>query len=426
MTAAPDWSVRRFLELRAATCALADPLSEADAQAQSMPDASPVKWHLAHTTWFFETFVLEPHEPGFRPHHPAYRVLFNSYYNGIGEQHARAQRGLVTRPGLAEVLAYRRAVDERVASLLARDPPGPALEMLTLGLHHEQQHQELILTDVLHLLSCNPLRPAYRAPSPTPRRSAPPLEWIEFDGGRVEIGHDGHGFAFDNEQPRHPRLLAPHALANRLVTQGEWLAFIDDGGYADPRWWLSAGWDWVRAQRVEAPLYWQRDAAQGWQRFTLAGLTALDIDAPVLHVSLYEADAYARWTAAHSNTPCRLPTEAEWESAAAALAPAALQEGNLAEDGLLRALPARAGPGLRQMFGDAWEWTRSAYEPYPGYRPWAGAAGEYNGKFMIDQQVLRGGSFATPRSHIRASYRNFFPAAARWQFSGLRLARDLA
>jgi ergothioneine biosynthesis protein EgtB len=424
MSATPEELALRYREARATTDALAEPLSEADAQAQSMPDASPTKWHLAHTTRFFETFVLEVHEPDFRPHHPAYRVLFNSYYQGIGEQHARPERGLVTRPGLAEVRAYRRAVDERVLALLARRPPAAVGELLTLGLQHEQQHQELILTDLLHLLSRNPLQPAYRAQGPAAAGRTEPLRWIELDGGLVEIGHEGRAFAFDNETPRHRRWLEPHALADRLVTQGEWAAFIDDGGYRDPRWWLAAGWDWLRAQRCEAPLYWSRDGAGGWLVFTLAGPLPLDDGAPVAHLSLYEADAYARWRGAQEGRACRLPTEAEWEHAAAPIAEAAIAAGNFLDSGALRPLAARAGLPLRQMFGDAWVWTRSAYEPYPGFRPWAGAVGEYNGKFMVDQLVLRGGSCATPRSHIRASYRNFFPAEARWQFSGLRLACD--
>ena len=418
---------RRFSAVRAMTLALAEPLSEADAQVQSMPDASPTKWHLAHTTWFFETFVLEQHEPGFRPHHAAFRVLFNSYYNGVGAQHARPQRGLVTRPGLVEVIAYRRAVDERVLALLGRNAlPPDAARMLTLGLHHEQQHQELILTDLLHLLSCNPLAPAYRSPAArAPAAATRPPGWVEFAGGRVAIGHAGDGFAFDNEQPRHARLLAPHALADRLVTQGEWREFVEDGGYREARWWLAAGWDWVRANAIAAPAYWRGDGAGGWRVFTLGGEVDLETHAPVAHVSLYEADAYAHWRGAQTGLPCRLPTEFEWEAAAATIAPQAVAAGNFLESGLLRARAAGDAAGLRQMFGDLWEWTRSAYEPYPGYRPWAGAVGEYNGKFMIDQHVLRGGSLATPASHIRASYRNFFPATARWQFSGLRLARDL-
>jgi len=435
----------RYRGIRSRSRQIAASLSEADCQVQSMPDASPIKWHLAHVTWFFETFVLERFEPGFAPHHPAFRVLFNSYYNGVGEQHPRAQRGLITRPGLAEVLAWREAVDARIAALLA-GPADPALAALVeLGLQHEQQHQELMLTDVLHLLSCNPLAPVYR-PRPT-SASAPPvaLTWVApalpmdqgHGGGLVEIGHDGEGFAFDNESPRHRQFLRPYALANRLVTQGEWAAFIADGGYRDPRWWLSAGWDWVRANRIEAPLYWRRESAQteSWHAFGLHGLVPLEAHAPVAHISCFEADAFAHWWSQQHATPghgpARLPTEAEWEHAAAPLVRDALPGANLADlsDSADRALcprPARPGvAGLQQLFGDAWEWTASAYTAYPGFRPPPGAIGEYNAKFMVNQTVLRGGSCATPRDHIRASYRNFFPTDTRWQFSGLRLACDL-
>ncbi len=400
----------RYAAVRAQTLALAAPLSEADCQVQSMPDASPTKWHLAHVTWFFETFVLERFEPGFQPHHPAFRVLFNSYYQGVGDQHPRAQRGLITRPDLAAVRAYRANVDARMAALLA-GPPDTASQaerdrLVELGLQHEQQHQELLLTDVLHLLSCNPLAPAYRAPPTTPLQPAPgprvALDWVGFAGGLVEIGHAGPGFAFDNEGPRHRHWLPPYALASRLVSQGEWAEFIEDGGYRDARWWLSAGWDWLCAQGIEAPLYWRRDPAGGWQRFTLAGLQALEADAPVCHISHFEADAYAHWRAARDGQPLRLPTEAEWEHAA-----------NTSTD-------------LLQLFDQAWQWTASSYLPYPGFRPWAGAVGEYNGKFMVNQTVLRGGSCATPAGHSRASYRNFFAPPTRWQFSGLRLARDPA
>lgn len=421
----------RLQAVRAQTLSLAAPLSEADAQVQSMPDASPTKWHLAHTSWFFETLVLEAHEPGFRPHHPGYRVLFNSYYNAVGAQHARPDRGLVTRPGLGEVLAYRQAVDERLQALLRRPLPAAALSLLTLGLHHEQQHQELILTDLLHLFSRNPLLPAYRPPAvpPAPGAAAPPA-WIALAGGLVDIGHDGSGFAFDNEQPRHRQWLAPYALADRLVTEGEWADFIADGGYREPRWWLSAGWDRVQSGGLEAPAYWQRGEGGRWQVFTLHGLRDLQPATPVANISFLEAEAYAAWAAAQQRRPLRLPTEAEWEHAVAPLAAQARAQGRLLDTGsplTPRPAPPPAGPpALRQALGDVWAWTRSAYAPYPGFRAWSGAVGEYNGKFMLDQQVLRGGSFATPRSHIRASYRNFFPAAARWQFSGLRLACDAA
>jgi ergothioneine biosynthesis protein EgtB len=427
---APDASLAaRFAAVRARTDALAEPLTEADAQVQSMPDASPSKWHLAHATWFFETFVLERFERGFAPFHPAFRVLYNSYYEGVGARHPRPERGLVTRPSLAEVRAYRADVDARIARLLVDPPPGIA-PLLELGLQHEQQHQELLLTDLLHAFSCNPLAPAYlprddafRARDPG---EAPACSWIGFDGGVVAIGHRGPGFAFDNETPAHEVLLRPFALASRPVTQREWLAFVEDGGYREPRWWTSAGLDWARSGGVEAPMHWRR-AGAGWRLFTLRGERALEPDAPVAHASWYEADAYARWLGAQrpGEPPPRLPTEAEWEHAARRAGPDALADGRFVEHGALRPLPAPAGRGgLVQLFGEVWQWTRSDYAPYPGFRAWDGAVGEYNAKFMAGQYVLRGASCATPRSHARASYRNFFPPHARWQFSGVRLARD--
>jgi ergothioneine biosynthesis protein EgtB len=422
----PDDLARRYTAVRSATLALAAPLSEADCQAQSMADASPVKWHLAHTTWFFETFVLERFEPGFTPHHGAYRVLFNSYYQAVGEQHARPQRGLITRPGASEIRAYRAAVDERVLRLLGGGLTAELADLVTLGLQHEQQHQELILTDLLHLLSCNPMAPVYTPWPPlpaVPTRAPVSLDFLSQAGGLVETGYAGSGFAFDNETPRHRLWLEPYALANRLVNNEEWLAFMASGGYVQPRWWLSTGWDWVRTQRVQAPLHW-RQVDGAWQAFSLHGLAPLNPQAPVVHVSLYEADAFAAWMAAQTGQPLRLPTEAEWEHAAAPAAAAAIAQGSFIESGLLQPPPAPGGAGLQQLFGELWQWTRSAYSPYPGFRPWGGAVGEYNGKFMANQFVLRGGSVATPRAHIRASYRNFFPADARWQFMGLRLARD--
>ena len=415
----------RYARIRDRTVALTQPLSEADCTAQSMADASPAKWHLAHVTWFFETFVLERFEPAFAPFHPRFRVLFNSYYNAVGEQHARPERGLITRPGLAEVLAYRANVDDRMQRVLASPHPGGEIESLVeLGLQHEQQHQELLLTDLKHLLSRNPLAPAYRGQWRLQQVADVRADWLLFDGGEAWIGHDGDGFGFDNEGPRHRVLLRPYGLSSRLVTHGDWTAFIDDGGYADPRWWLSAGWDWVRATDTSAPLYWRRNAG-AWLTFTLHGLVHVDPHTPVTHISLYEADAYAHWAAAQSGRATRLPTEDEWEHAAR-VHHADPGRGNFAEHGTLHPMPlARAHDGPMQMFGDVWEWTRSAYTAYPGFKPWAGAVGEYNGKFMINQYVLRGGSCVTPREHIRASYRNFFPAQARWQFSGLRLACDL-
>ena len=415
---------RRYAAVRECSRALAAPLSPEDCQAQSMPDASPVKWHLAHVTWFFETFVLERFEPVFKPFDPAFRVLFNSYYQGVGDRFSRPQRGLLTRPGLATVWQWREQVDARIAHLIEHTDSADALRLIELGLHHEQQHQELLLTDVKHLLSINPLRPAYRRHWPLVPVTTVEPRWVEQTGGLVEIGHEGDGFSFDNEVPRHRQWLEPYALMNRLVTNGDWWAFVQDGGYAEPRWWLAAGWDWVCAQGLRAPLYWSLPTETGAMPsvFTLHGEAGLDPHTPVAHISHFEADAFARWASAtHTEwAGARLPNEAEWEAAATALP----VQGNLQEAHALHPLPARsAGDGLLQMYGDVWEWTSSSYGAYPGYRPAEGAVGEYNGKFMINQYVLRGGSCATPASHLRASYRNFFPTDARWQFSGLRLAR---
>jgi ergothioneine biosynthesis protein EgtB len=413
-----DTHLLRYRSLREATLALAAPLSAEDCALQSMPDASPVKWHLAHTSWFFETFVLEPHLRGYRVRDPMFRMLFNSYYNAVGDKHPRPYRGLLSRPSHEEVLQYRAHVDAGMEALLGADDRGPVSDLIELGLQHEQQHQELVLTDVLHLLSCNPLKPAYAAavePTPaTDEGGASALRWVDFPGGLNGIGHAGSGFAFDNESPSHRVYLEPYSLANRLITNAEYLAFMADGGYCRPELWLSEGWDWVNANAIEAPHYWQRDSA-AWRQFTLHGSIALDMAAPVCHISFFEADAYARWAGA------RLPREAEWECAASSLP----VSGHFVEDGILRALPYDdRGETLGQIFGDVWEWTQSPYTPYPRYRAANGAIGEYNGKFMCNQFVLRGGSCATPRSHIRPSYRNFFPAPARWQFTGVRLARD--
>ncbi|WP_159916459.1 ergothioneine biosynthesis protein EgtB [Pantoea sp. 18069] len=402
-----------YARVRQASLTLAAPLSAEDCCVQSMPDASPVKWHLAHTTWFFETFVLEPHEAGFAPFHPSFRTLFNSYYQGVGARHPRAERGLITRPGLQQVLDYRAQVDARMQALLASALDASLQALVTLGLQHEQQHQELLLTDIKHLLSCNPLLPAYAdAGAGGAMAHAPPLRWLPQDAGLHQIGHAGEGFAFDNEAPRHTVYLNAFALASRPVSNAEYQAFVDVGGYAEPGHWLSEGWDWLQARARDAPMYWQRNDAGGWAEFTLQGLQALAPARPVAHLSYYEADAYARWAGA------RLPTEAEWECAALEFAPAH-------EAAIGQRLHPAAMTAASNGCGEVWEWTRSSYAPYPGFQPAPGAVGEYNGKFMVNQYVLRGGSCASPPGHVRPSYRNFFPAGACWQFSGLRLARDL-
>ncbi len=413
----------RYRAVRARSLELIAALSPEDCQAQSMPDASPAKWHLAHTTWFFETFILERFEDQFAPFDASFRVLFNSYYNGIGEQHARPQRGLLTRPSLDTVRRWREAVDARVARLLVqRAGDAQIATLVELGLHHEQQHQELLLTDLKHLLSLNPTRPTYRNRWPKVPVQPRPLAWFGHAGGLVEIGHDRERdgtFCFDNEVPRHRVFLEAFEIASRPVTHGELLAFIDDGGYARPELWLSAGWDWVRAGQRSAPLYWERRGSEGWWTFTLHGMAPIDAHTPAVHLSYFEADAYARWAGA------RLPTEAEWEHASRSVPAAATAAGNFADRGSLHPLPPPLAATTHplQMFGDVWEWTSSDYAPYPGFRPAEGAVGEYNGKFMNGQYVLRGGSCATPAGHVRASYRNFFPPSAQWQFSGVRLAR---
>jgi ergothioneine biosynthesis protein EgtB len=380
----------RFLDVRAATEALVAPLSPEDCQVQSMPDVSPAKWHLAHTSWFFETFLLQPYLPAYRSPDPAYSVLFNSYYVGVGERHTRAERGLISRPSLDKIRAYRAHVDAAMVQLMSDIAPDTWRDRLELGLHHEQQHQELILMDIQHIFSCNPLEPVYRASSSAPPRPVA-TDWIAVPGGLYEIGHDGTGFAFDNELPRHRIWLEPFEIADSLVTAAEYLRFIEDGGYARPELWLSDGWAAVESQGWKAPLYWS-ERPDGWSRFSLSGRRPLCAAEPVSHINFYEADAFARWAG------CRLPREGEWEIAA----------GN---------------PALRECFDCGWQWTASPYVAYPGYAPASGAIGEYNGKFMVNQMVLRGGSSATPDGHSRPTYRNFYPPLARWAFTGIRLAR---
>jgi ergothioneine biosynthesis protein EgtB len=406
----------RYEEVRQTTERLCRPLCPEDHVVQAMPDVSPTKWHLAHVSWFFETFLLAPNLPGYTPLNPAYRVLFNSYYNGVGPQFARPDRGHLSRPTVAEVQVYRAWVDQGMAALLEHGDAArlaALAPLLELGLNHEQQHQELILTDIKYNLAVNPLHPAYHAIAPARAMATRPLGWREFAGGLQAIGHDGVGFAFDNEWPRHTVFLRPFRLGDRLVTNGEYLEFIEAGGYRDATPWLSEGWRTVQERAWQAPLYWEHVDGAWWTQ-TLSGFLPLDPHGPVTHVSYYEADAYARWRGA------RLPSEPEWEHAAAD----APVRGNFQDTGVFHPLPAAAEGGLGQIFGDAWEWTQSAYAPYPGYRPPPGAVGEYNGKFMVSQMVLRGGSCVTPQSHMRVSYRNFFPPDARWQFSGIRLADD--
>jgi ergothioneine biosynthesis protein EgtB len=405
--------VRRFTEQ------LCEPLVTEDYGIQSMPDVSPTKWHLAHVSWFFETFLLFPAVPGYQSLHPQYAYLFNSYYNSLGERHCRPKRGLISRPTVQETYAYRRYVDEHVLELLETLDEHRLAELapiFTLGLHHEQQHQELIVTDIKHVLSCNPLNPVYRAQAPVQGSSVPSIEWVAVPEGVYWIGHEGEGFAFDNEGPRHQQFVQPFRLASRLVTNGDYLEFMEAGGYENPLLWLSEGWATVRAEEWKAPLYWeQRDGR--WWMMTLSGLREVNKAEPVCHVSYFEADAYARWADA------RLPTEAEWEVAARGMPIA----GNFVESGRYHPAPVEdSTPGkLAQLYGDVWEWTQSSYAPYPNFKPGPGAVGEYNGKFMCNQYVLRGGSCATSLSHIRPTYRNFFPANAQWQFMGIRLAKGV-
>jgi ergothioneine biosynthesis protein EgtB len=392
---------RFYRDVRSLSTAIAAPLSAEDQCVQSMPDASPTKWHLAHTTWFFERMLLAD-TPGYKVFDPRYDAIFNSYYLGLGTPFTRANRGLLTRPSASDVVAYRAHVDQAMETVLADDAKR---DLITLGLHHEQQHQELMLTDIKHAFACNPLLPAYHPSAPSALDDTPTLEWIDHPGGIVEVGHDGNGFAFDNEGPRHEVLLRPFRLAARLVTCGEYQEFIADGGYKRPEFWLSDGWALAQREGWTAPLYWLNNE----RVFTLQGERPLNPGEPVSHVSLYEAAAYAAWAGK------RLPTEFEWE----AVAGKEKVSGNFLD---LDVLHPRAAS--RSLFGDAWAWTRSSYDPYPGYRPFDGALSEYNGKFMVGQVVLRGGSCVTPPGHLRASYRNFFPPSTRWQFSGIRLAED--
>ncbi len=383
-----------------------------------MPDASPTKWHRAHTTWFFDTFLLQPYLAAYSSPDPIYGFLFNSYYEAAGARHPRPQRGLLTRPTVAEVTDYRRTVDDAMARLIATandEVWAKVAPLIELGIAHEEQHDELILMDILHLFSHNALHPAFAPYRPATAGDTSPLDWVGFDGGIVGVGHDGNGFAFDCEGPRHQTLLRPYRLASRLVTNGEWKAFIDDDGYRRADLWLSDGWATVNKERWAAPLYWEQ-IDDAWHAMTLSGLRPVDDSAPVCHLSHYEADAYAAWAGK------RLPTEQEWESAAATLQP----EGNTLGSRLFRPAPvSNVAPGLQQMFGDVWEWTQSPYVPYPGFRPAPGAVGEYNGKFMSNQIVLRGGCCATPDGHVRATYRNFYYPNTRWMFAGLRLAEDV-
>ena len=407
---------RLYESVRQSSALLCQGLSDADATVQSMPDASPTKWHLAHTSWFFEAMLLGPYLPGYPVFDDSFNFLFNSYYEAIGARHPRPQRGMITRPSLERIMAYRRHVDLWVNRLLETRPPARALELLELGCHHEQQHQELLLTDILHLFSLNPLQPAFKSPAPPQAEGVTAkIAYKPIVGGIVKIGHNGGGFAFDCEGPCHRVFLEPFQLADRLVTNGEWVEFISDRGYLEPRLWLSEGWAKVRTEAWSMPLYWQKRDDEFWT-MTLHGPQKLDLAAPVVHISYFEADAFATWAGR------RLPTEAEWEHAARGLP----QRGNFADSGHLQPTPASlSGDDLRQMFGDVWEWTRSPFSPYPRFRAAEGAVGEYNGKFMSGQFVLRGGSCVTPAGHIRSSYRNFFPGDARWQFSGLRLAEDI-
>ncbi|WP_416672020.1 ergothioneine biosynthesis protein EgtB [Egbenema bharatensis] len=405
----------RYQQVRQLSEQICQPLAIEDYGIQTMPDVSPPKWHLAHITWFFETFLLTPYLKNYAVFHPQYSYLFNSYYEAVGERHPRPQRGLLSRPTVEEVYRYRAYVDEAMQQLIAERSGDAEVEaLITLGLHHEQQHQELLFTDLKHILAYNPLRPAYHArESVSPKAQETNTEtWLDYPGGLNPIGYDGTDFAFDNESPRHPVYLQDYYLAARLVTNGEYLEFMQNKGYETPEYWLSEGWATIRSQQWNAPLYWEQIDGEWWV-MTLAGMQPLNLDEPVCHVSFFEADAFARWA------DKRLPTEAEWEVAAASVP----VQGNLLSTGNLHPIPAQSVTRPDQLYGDVWEWTQSAYSPYPGFKPVAGAIGEYNGKFMCSQMVLRGGSCVTPADHVRPTYRNFFPPSARWQFTGIRLAQ---
>ena len=409
--------VGRYQDVRRATEDICAPLAVEDYVIQAMADASPAKWHLGHVTWFFETFLILPHLSGYAQVNPKYQHVFNSYYNGVGPQYTRAHRGHLSRPTVKQVYDYRARVDEAMVSLFeTTDPAGlTALAYpIALGLNHEQQHQELLVTDIKYNMSVNPLRPAYQSDALPTATTSPPLRWVDLEGGLRRTGHDGNGFAFDNEWPRHQAYVMPFRLASRLVTNGEYREFMEDGGYERPGLWLSEGWKIVQERQWSSPLYWER-VDEEWRAHTMSGMQSVDRQGPVAHVSYYEADACARWSGK------RLATEHEWEHAAEGQP----VEGNFLESGIHHPISAASnGSGVHQLFGDLWEWTQSPYVPYPGYKPLEGTLGEYNGKFMVNQMVLRGGSCATPQSHIRPTYRNFFPPDARWQFSGIRLADD--
>lgn len=406
--------VRRFSEQ------LCAPLVIEDYVIQSMPDVSPTRWHLAHTSWFFETFVLSSYVPGYTSPHPQYAYLFNSYYNSVGERHCRPKRGLISRPTVQETYAYRQYVDERISDFLltcTEELLSKAAPVVALGIHHEQQHQELMVTDIKHVLSCNPLHPVYQERMLPSAEPPPDLTWINYPEQLAWIGYEGDGFFYDNEGPSHREFVDAYQLGSRLITNGEYLQFIEDGGYQNPLLWLSSGWNTVQSEQWQAPLYWEKHDGH-WMMMTLSGLRPVELAEPVCHVSYYEADAYARWADA------RLATEAEWELAARHVP----IEGNFVENQNFHPVPLEKSLDLTkptQMYGDVWEWTQSAYLPYHGYRPAPGALGEYNGKFMCNQFVLRGGSCATSITHIRPTYRNFFPPDARWQFMGIRLAREV-